>query len=122
MSLVWGVAAAGAVGAPARYLVDTAVTRAWGKRWPLGTFLINTSGALVLAFVTGLVLYHGVSSTSKVVIGTGFCGAYTTFSALWFEVVRLHEDGDQRAAVGYVALSTVAGLAAAALGLALAAV
>ena len=121
MSLVWAVAASGAVGAPARYLVDTAVTRRWGRRFPLGTFLINTSGALLLGFITGLVLYQGLSSTPKVVIGTGFCGAYTTFSTLWFEVVRLSEDGERRTAARYLALSTVAGLAAAALGLALAA-
>ncbi|HVU72396.1 MAG TPA: fluoride efflux transporter CrcB [Mycobacteriales bacterium] len=121
MSLVWAVAAAGAVGAPARYLVDTAVTHRWGRRFPLGTFVINTSGALLLGFITGLVLYHGVGTSTKVVIGTGFCGAYTTFSTLWFEVVRLSEDGERPTAVRYLVLSTVTGLAAAAGGLALAA-
>ena len=121
MSLVWAVAAAGAVGAPARYLVDTAISRAWRRDFPLGTLVINTTGALILGVVTGLVLYHGLSSTPKVVIGTGFCGAYTTFSTLWFEVVRLSEEREQATAVRYVVASTVAGLAAAAAGLALAA-
>lgn len=121
MSLVWAVAAAGAAGAPARYLVDAAVTRRWGRRFPLGTFVINTTGALLLGFITGLELYHGLSSTPKVVVGTGFCGAYTTFSTLWFEVVRLSEDGARRTAARHLVLSTAAGLAAAAAGLALAA-
>ena len=121
MSLVWAVAASGAVGAPARYLVDTAVTRRWGQRFPLGTFVVNTSGALLLGLITGLALYHGLSGTPKVVIGTGFCGAYTTFSTLWFEVVRLSEDGERRTALRYLVLSTAVGLAAAAAGLALAA-
>ena len=121
MSLVWAVAASGAVGAPARYVVDVAITRRVARRFPLGTFVVNTSGALLLGFITGLVLYHGLSSTPKVVIGTGFCGAYTTFSTLWFEVVRLSEDGGRRTAVSYLVLSTAAGLAAAAAGLALAA-
>jgi CrcB protein len=121
MSLVWAVAAAGAIGAPARYVVDAAVSRAWRRHWPLGTFVVNTSGALVLGLLTGLVLYHGLATTPKVVIGTGFCGAYTTFSTLWFEIARLSEEGERRTAMGYLALSTVAGLAAAATGLALAA-
>lgn len=121
MSLVWAVAASGAVGAPARYLVDSAVTRRWGRRFPLGTFVVNTSGALLLGFITGLVLYHGLSGAPKVVVGTGFCGAYTTFSTLWFEVVRLSEEDERRTALRYLVLSTAAGLVAAGAGLALAA-
>lgn len=121
MSLVWAVAAAGAAGAPARYLVDAAVSRAWRRTWPLGTFVVNTTGAFVLGLLTGLVTYHGTGATAKVVLGAGFCGAYTTFSTLWFEIVRLAEDGEHRAATSYLVTSTLAGLAAAVAGLALAA-
>jgi CrcB protein len=120
MSLVWAVAAAGAAGAPARYLVDVAVSRVWRRPWPLGTFVVNTTGAFVLGLLTGLATYHGTGTAAKVVLGTGFCGAYTTFSTLWFEVVRLAEEGEHRTATSYVVISTAAGLAAAAAGLALA--
>jgi CrcB protein len=109
------------VGAPARYVVDRVVTDATGGRFPWGTGLINVSGSFLLGLLTGLVLYHGLSSDARLVLGTGFCGAYTTFSTFTFETVRLAERGQTRAAVLNVVVSTGTGLAAAAAGLALAA-
>ncbi len=110
-----------AVGAPARYVVDRLVTEATGGRFPWGTALINVSGSFVLGLLTGLGLYHGLSTDARLVLGTGFCGAYTTFSTFTFETVRLAERGQSRAAVLNVVLSTGGALAAAAVGLALAA-
>ena len=83
--------AAGAIGAPVRYLVDGAVGDRTEGVFPWGTFLINASGSLLFGFLTGLALYHALPDTPKVVLGTGFCGAYTTFSAFTFETVRLIE-------------------------------
>jgi CrcB protein len=83
--------------------------------------VINVTGSLLLGFLSGLVLYHAVSPDVRLVLGTGFCGAYTTFSTFAFETVRLAETDRKRASIGNVALNTVGGLAAAATGLALAA-
>jgi CrcB protein len=120
MTFLW-VAIAGAIGAPARFLLDAWVQHKTDRIFPWGTFVINVSGSLILGFVTGLVLYHGLPNTPKLLIGTGFCGAYTTFSTFTLESVRLTEDRAVPAAFGNVFGSVVAGLLGAAAGLVLAA-
>ena len=114
---------AGAIGAPLRYLVDIAITERAQGVFPWATFVINVTGSFLLGLLTGLGLHHGLSKTARVVLGVGFCGAYTTFSTFTFETVRLVEEGDPVAAgknaagtllVG--ALAGAAGLAAATLG------
>lgn len=113
--------AAGAIGAPVRYLIDGAIGDRTSGAFPWGTFAVNTTGSLVLGFLTGLALYHGFPDTPKTVLGTGFCGAYTTFSTHTFETVRLLEDGTHRDATLNALGTLTAGVAAAAAGLALAA-
>ena len=113
------VAAGGFVGAPSRYLLDRAVTRRVNSDLPWGTFAINISGSLLLGFLTGLTLSHHLSDLGKALLGTGFCGAYTTFSTFTFETLRLLEDGRYLEAAGNVIVSVLVGLAAATAGLAL---
>ncbi|HEV7525061.1 MAG TPA: fluoride efflux transporter CrcB [Acidimicrobiia bacterium] len=119
--LLLGIALAGAIGAPARYLVDGLVIDRTEGGLPLGTLLVNISGSFVLGVLTGLALYHAFPSTPKTILGTGFCGAYTTFSTFTYEVVRLAEQGMTRAAARVLGASLVLPALAAALGLALAA-
>jgi CrcB protein len=115
--LTLAVAGGGVVGAPARYLLDRAITARMGSRLPWGTVAINVSGSFVLGLLTGLALGPGLSSTVRTLVGTGFCGAFTTFSAFSYESVTLAEDGRLLAAAGNVAVSVVVGLGAAALGI-----
>jgi CrcB protein len=117
--LFFVVAAGGFVGAPSRYLLDRAVTTRVNSDLPWGTLLINVSGSLLLGFLTGLTLSHHLPDMGKALLGTGFCGAYTTFSTFTFETIRLVEDGRVLEAVGNVTVSVVVGLAAATAGLAL---
>ena len=112
---------AGAVGAPLRYLVDGAVGDRTEGVFPWGTFIINASGSLLLGLLTGLALYHAFPKTPKVILGTGFCGAYTSFSTFTFETVRLVEEGALSEAFRNAAGTLLTGAAAAGLGLALAA-
>lgn len=119
--ILLGVALAAAVGAPARYLLDGWLQERLQQVFPWGTFVINVSGSLLLGLLTGLVLYGGFPQTSKVVLGTGFCGAYTTFSTFSWETVVLAEEGSRLEALGNTVGSVVVGLAAAAAGLLLAA-
>lgn len=108
---------AGAVGAPTRFLLDGWVQGRTGGAYPWGTFVINVTGSFLLGVLTGLSLYHGVPAAWKTVLGSGFCGAYTTFSTFTFESVRLAEEGAVGDALRNVGATMVSGLAAAGLGL-----
>jgi hypothetical protein len=66
-------------------VVDGAVADRTAGAFPWGTFAVNVSGSLILGFLTGLGLYHAFPKTPRVVLGTGFCGAFTTFSTFSFE-------------------------------------
>ena len=113
---------AGAIGAPLRYLVDGFVGERTDGVFPRGILLVNVSGSFLLGLVTGAALHHGLGRTPRIVIGTGFCGAFTTFSTFTYETVRLVEEGDVAEALANLALTLLLGGAAAAVGLALPAV
>ncbi|MHB1923930.1 MAG: fluoride efflux transporter FluC [Acidimicrobiales bacterium] len=108
----------GAGGAVSRYLLDGFIGSRFPAVLPRGTFLINVTGSLLLGLLTGLVLWGHGPAWSTDVLGTGFCGAYTTFSTFTFESMRLIEDGHYRQAVLNIGGSLVLGLGAAAAGLA----
>lgn len=113
---------AAAIGAPLRYELDGLVGQRVDGVFPWGILLINVAGSFLLGLLTGLGLHHGLGKTPRLVLGTGFCGAFTTFSTFSFETVRLLEAGDLREAVGNVGLTLLLGAGAAALGLAIPAV
>ena len=106
----------GAVGAPARYLTDLAVQRRHAGTFPWGTLTVNVAGSLVLGVTAGAVSAGGGPAWVLTLLGTGFCGALTTFSTFGFETVRLLQERSARAALGNVTLSVAAGLAACSLG------
>jgi CrcB protein len=112
------VAAGAAVGAPLRYLTDRAVQSRHDSLFPWGTFTVNVVGSLILGVLTGATLAGG-DSNLRLLIGTGFCGALTTYSTLSFETVRLVEQRARFFAVANVLGTIVAGLGAAAVGFAL---
>jgi CrcB protein len=114
------VALAGAVGAPLRYLADSWMQRHNPGIFPWGTLLINATGSLILGFVAGLALFHGLPESEQLLIGTGFCGAYTTFSTFAFESVRLAEDSARLKATANAVGSLVIGMLLAAAGIGLA--
>lgn len=120
-SILAGLVIAGAVGAPARYLLDGFVQDRTNGAFPWGTFAINVTGSLLLGLITGAALYHAFPSTPKIWLGTGFCGAYTTFSTFTYETVRLLEEGAMADAFANAIASLLTGAGAAAAGLAIAA-
>ncbi|WP_322410719.1 fluoride efflux transporter FluC [Microbacterium invictum] len=106
---------AGALGAGARYVVDTLVQRAWRRTFPLGILLVNVSGSFLLGLLTGAAL--ALDDTVATVVGVGFLGAYTTFSTVSVETVLIAERGRWRLALGNVIGTLLAGVAAAGAGL-----
>lgn len=110
-SLLLAVAAGGFLGAPCRYLLDRAVSERIESDLPWGTFLVNISGAFLLGFLAGIALADHLSPFGTALLGTGFCGAYTTFSTYMVDAVVLVRDGHPATAAIYVVTSVVAGLA-----------
>jgi CrcB protein len=110
---VWlGIALLGGVGAIARFLIDGVISRASGSDLPVGTFVINVSGAFALGLVAGL----AVTGDALILIGTATLGSYTTFSTWMLETHRLRDDGRFKGALGNAVISLVIGFGAIALG------
>jgi fluoride exporter len=107
------VALGGALGAPLRYLVDRAVQARHDSVFPWGTFAVNVAGSLVLGLVAGL------SGAAYSLLGTGFCGAFTTYSTFSYETLRLLEEGSRFYALTNVVATVLVGLGAMFLGLAI---
>ncbi|MCX5342451.1 fluoride efflux transporter CrcB [Streptomyces atratus] len=102
-----------AVGAPLRYLTDRAVQSRHDTVFPWGTFAVNVTGSLILGLLTGAVAAGAASSHLQLLLGTGLCGALTTYSTFSYETLRLAEDGAKFFAAANVVASVVAGLGAA---------
>ncbi|MFD8690242.1 fluoride efflux transporter CrcB [Streptomyces sp. NPDC059651] len=109
-----------AVGAPLRYLTDRAVQARHDTVFPWGTFAVNVSGCLALGLLTGAVAAGAASSHLQLLLGTGLCGALTTYSTFSYETLRLAEGGARFYAAANAVASVVAGLGAAFAGVALA--
>ena len=87
------VVAGAVVGAPLRYLTDLFVQKRHDSVFPWGTLVVNAAGSLVLGATAGAVSTAGGPAWVLPLVGTGFCGALTTFSTFGFETFRLVEDG-----------------------------
>jgi fluoride exporter len=111
------VAAGALVGAPLRLLTTRLAVRA-GQDPAVGTLAVNVAGSALLGVLLGL---GAVPPAVLALVGTGFCGALTTYSTFGADVVRLVEARVLRRAVAHAAATVVLGIGAAALGYALAA-
>lgn len=111
------IALAGSAGAVTRFVLDGFWRARRPSAFPWPTVAINVSGSLVLGLVTGLVLFHGAPDCLRLVLGTGFCGGYTTFSTASVETVRLVQQGRAAAALGNAAGTLLTTVAAGGLGL-----
>ncbi len=112
------VALGAAVGAPLRYLVDRAVQGRHDSLFPWGTLTVNVIGSLVLGVLIGGAT--AIPAAVMQLLGTGLCGALTTYSTFGFETIRLIEDRARFYAVVNVAASIIAGLGAAFVGISIA--
>lgn len=96
-------------------IVRVAAARRWNRSdWPIGTLLVNVAGAFLLGLV------HDSTGTEITLIGVAGLGSLTTFSTVAGETIDLTAGPQPRRAAAYVATTFVAGIAAAAAGLALA--
>lgn len=108
----------GAIGAPLRYLTDVFVQTRHDSDFPWGTFTVNVVGSLVLGVTAAAVVELGSPPWVLTFVGTGVCGALTTFSTFGYETVRLLDEGSVLAAAANCVASVVVGLGACAGGFA----
>ncbi|WP_197359328.1 fluoride efflux transporter FluC, partial [Streptomyces clavuligerus] len=100
------VAVGAAVGAPLRYLTDRAVQTRHDTLFPWGTLTVNAVGCLVLGVLTGA----AVDPSAYALLGTGLCGALSTFSTFSYETLRLAEQGRAGLAAAQVGASVGVGI------------
>ena len=108
------VAVGAAVGAPLRFLTDRYVVARimhGARPFPWGTLAVNVLGSFVLGLLTGV-----TDHTGTLLIGVGFCGAFTTYSTFSAETLQLARGGNRAGAVLNAVLNLGLGLAAAILG------
>ncbi|PGH47555.1 fluoride efflux transporter CrcB [Streptomyces sp. Ru87] len=110
----------GAVGAPLRYLADRAVQARHASLFPWGTFTVNAAGSLLLGTLTGAAASGAAPPEMRLLLGTGLCGALTTYSTFSYETLRLAERGHPLAAAANALGSPPIGLGAVWAGAALA--
>jgi CrcB protein len=102
----------GAIGALARYGLAQALPHDAGT-WPWATFAVNVAGAVALGYLTTRLQERlPPSAYRRPLLGTGLCGALTTFSTMQIELLQMLDQGEGGLAAGYAAASIAAGLLA----------
>ncbi|MBM3998659.1 MAG: CrcB family protein [Planctomycetes bacterium] len=117
---IW-LAAAGAAGTLLRHATNLAAIRIVGPRHPLGTIVVNLLGCFLFGLIWHVAEYRSwIHPQARLVILTGFLGAFTTFSTLAFESVHMLQRGHTGFAMANLIGQNVAGLACVAFGMFLA--
>lgn len=106
------IACGGALGSLARVAVSRLLPNSTAS-WPWATFAVNILGALLLGYlVTRLQERLPISTLRRPLLGTGLCGALTTFSAVQLELLHMLEHHRYGLALGYVLASVAGGFVA----------
>ena len=108
---------AGAAGALTRYLVSRFIAERIISSFPLGTFLINVSGAFFIGLLAGLANQRMISLLTQAVLATGFLGGYTTFSTMHWEGTQLIRGESAVDGLLYLAGTFAIGIPLAAVGM-----
>jgi len=109
----------GGIGASLRHAVNELCVRLFGLGFPIGTFLINITGSLVMGLIAGHLAFKGAAAQPwRLFVMVGLLGGYTTFSSFSLDAVTLYERGAWGAALGYVVGSVALGIIGLVAGLA----
>lgn len=106
------VAVGGAAGSLVRYSLGKYISEKSSATFPIGTFIINITGATLLGIVSTI----GVSNNMMLLLGDGFLGAYTTFSTFMYEGFNLFQEKEKLNAFIYILCSLILGTVGYALG------
>lgn len=113
MKLFWAIAIGAAAGGVSRFYLTVAMQQRFGDGFPWGTLLINITGSLLLGFIIRYATATpSMSLELRLMLTTGFCGGYTTFSAYSHETALMLESGNYSRAAIYSLGSVTLGLLA----------
>ena len=118
IDVMW-VGLGGGIGSLLRWWIGLRVGKIYQGNFPLGTFLINISGAFVIGYLSILFSVDWRDRYGDLInaaVLTGILGGYTTFSSMQLDAAKLATAGGRAMAAGYLMISVLVGLAAAALG------
>lgn len=102
-----------AAGGGLRYIISTVVQHNTTGKFPLGTFTVNMLGCFLMGLIVGLTDKNSSNQLSLVLLlATGFCGGFTTFSAFAYENITLFKNQLNLLALAYMLLSVVIGILA----------
>jgi len=104
------IAFGGAIGAVLRYVISGFIHQHWKAIFPIGTLIVNLSGAFLIGFLWGIFEYSIVSHGMRTFIFVGILGAYTTFSTFCLENFSLFRDGEFTQAFLNILLSNILGI------------
>lgn len=112
------VALGGSIGSILRYITSIITAKFYSANFPLATFIVNIIGCLIIGVVFGIFERNGiVNDNLRLLLITGFCGGFTTFSAFSSENINLLQNGNFFIALSYISLSIILGLIAVWFGL-----
>jgi CrcB protein len=119
MDKLFFVAVGGGVGAVMRYLLGVASFHRFGSPWPVGTFLANVSGGLLMGLLVGWLAQRGGADQERLrlLLGVGLLGGFTTFSAFSLETALMIERRAYGEALGYALVSVLLSVTALFVGL-----
>jgi CrcB protein len=112
VKLFWAVAIGAAAGGLSRFYLTVAMQERFGDAFPWGTLLINITGSLLLGFIIRYAMATSMPIELRLLLTTGFCGGYTTFSSYSLETAALLESGQYGRAAFYSIGSVVFSLLA----------
>lgn len=100
----------GFVGSVLRYLISYYMKVSWSTVYPIGTFTVNLAGSFLIGIIIAAALTENLNQQARLLLATGFCGGFTTFSTFSFEFFSLLQNGHTGYAFLYAGSSLVLGL------------
>lgn len=108
----------GFAGSVLRYLMTKYLSVLLPTSFPIGTFVVNLLGCFLIGVVMGLSFESLISTRMRLMLATGFCGGFTTFSTYSLEIFELGQKGDANIGILYLFASIIFGLLCIWIGLA----
>lgn len=121
MQHLWLVFLGGGVGSVARYTIATLVSDRLSTNLPFGTFSVNIIGCFLIGMIYAILQKYSTGNQTeiKLLLATGFCGGFTTFSAFAYENNQLWQQGNYFSTLVYILSSVGLGLIATFIGMSL---